>query len=560
MQTARRLYIYLLTGISLGVLVAGLSMLLTVLLERIGLGPSGAQVSGGDVIGQQLTLASALVVVSLPTWLIHWSAAERSVRPDRPAAPVERTTEIRGLFFAVALGALLLAAGLGLASVLETIIVRLAGADEFGSRSIGGGLALAVVAGAAWLYHLAIRTRDWARGPMTGPGAWLPRTYMYVAAFIGLMFLLTGIGGLIEVVGRVVLDEPPLFNEPGDSAWWAFPLGSAVAGILVGGGAWVGHLVYANRLVRDPGWRGASERPARLRLGYFAAVLIAASAGTIFLLADSVGGMLAVLLGVSDGEDAPEIMGLILLPLLSAVPYAIAWWQHGRWMEAEAVASGSDERVETEDRLEHYPVVLVGLAFSATAVAWIIGVLIDAAFGGGRVFSGGDVWRRELAEWVPLALIGISVWIWRWRRIGDRWTVDPVGEAASTTRRAMLLIALAASVLAGIAAAGFIFYRLFGSLFGIGQSGDPVSELSMPLGVLLVAVVVAAYHGIQLRRDQSLRPDVVPSAGEPTAVAPRVELRLSGPPGADPSGVVAALRLQLPPGYVLEAIEENMAP
>lgn len=555
MQTARRLYIYLLSGISLGVLVAGLSMLLTVLLERIGLGPGGTQLSGGDVVGQQLTLASALVAVSLPVWLIHWFAAERSVGPDRETASIERTSEVRGLFFAVALGALLLAAGTGVASMLESIVVRLADTD-FGSRSIGGGLALAVVAGAAWLYHLWIRSRDWARGPMTGAGAWLPRTYMYVAAFVGLMLLLAGVGGLMGVLGRLVLDEPPPYKDPNVSSWWAYPFATALVGIVVGGGVWVGHRLYADRLVRDPGWRGASERPAKLRLAYFAAVLIATSAGTMFLLAEAAGNLLAVPLGISDGEDAAQVIGLILLPLLSAVAYAIAWWLHSRWMEAEAVSSGSDERVETEDRLEHYPVALVGLAFSATAVAWIIGVLIDATLGGGRALSGGDVWRRELADWIPLALIGIAVWIWRWRRVGDRWAVDPVGEAVSTTRRAMLLIALAAGVLAGIAAAGLILYRLFGSIFGISQVGDPVSELSRPVGVLLVAVAVAAYHAIQLRRDQSMRTDLDASRGEPV-VAARINLRLSGPPGADPSGVVATLRQQLPPGYDLEALEER---
>ena len=39
MQTARRLYVYLLSGISLGALVIGITMLLTVLFEALGLGP-----------------------------------------------------------------------------------------------------------------------------------------------------------------------------------------------------------------------------------------------------------------------------------------------------------------------------------------------------------------------------------------------------------------------------------------------------------------------------------------------------------------------------------------
>src|SRR6188472_2921539 len=178
MQTARRLYVYLISGIGMGMLVAGLTMLLSVLFDRLGL--------AGSVLGQQLTLVSALIVVGLPVWLIHWLAAERSVRPDRPDAALERTSDVRGLYFALAMGILLLVAAAGVSGVIQAVADELLDESQFSSSSIGDGLALALAAGAAWAYHLAIRTRDWARGPMTGGGAWLPRTYLYVAMFVGL--------------------------------------------------------------------------------------------------------------------------------------------------------------------------------------------------------------------------------------------------------------------------------------------------------------------------------------------------------------------------------------
>ena len=355
MQTARRLYVYLLSGISLGALVIGVTMLLTVLFEALGLGPTGEVVFGGeDATRQQLTLASAVTAVSLPVWLIHWFAAERSVRPDRPNASIERTSDVRGLYFALAMGALLLAMATGVASMLEAIVLTLAGAETF-ARSVGGSLALAVVAGAAWGYHVLLRTRDWSRGPMTDAGAWLPRTYLYVAMFAGLFLLLSGVTGFIELLGRIILDEPPAFIDSSSGPWWAFPLASAVTGVAVGGAIWLGHVWYANRLLLDPGWRGASERPARLRLAFFVAVLMAATAGTIYLIGDGLGNALAAALGVSDTEEAGQTVGLIILPILSAVPYGIAWWIHARWLEGESEASGSPERIETGHRLQLYP-------------------------------------------------------------------------------------------------------------------------------------------------------------------------------------------------------------
>ena len=560
MQTARRLYLYLVSGISLGALAVGIILLLTVLLERLGLGPMGDPLGGQDPARQQLTLASAVTAVSLPVWLIHWLTAERSVRPDRPGAATERSSAVRGLYFALAMGALLLAAATGLATMIETVVLRLVGGESFGSRSIGSAFALAVVAGAAWAYHVWVRARDWSRAPMSDAGAWLPRTYLYVATFAGLMILLGGITAFIELIGRIALGEASAFTEPGYGPWWAYPLASALSGALIGGGIWLGHAAFSGRLVRDRGWRGASERPAKLRVVFFVAVLIASAGAAIYLVGEGIGNALAAALGVADTEGSAQTLGLVILPVLSAVAYGFAWWTHSRWMEGEAVAMGSSERLDTERRLQLYPMALVGLAFGATATAWLISILIDVVLGGDRQLSGGAGWRRELAQFVPFAVLGIGVWVWRWSAVRSRRALDPVGEAASTTRRATLLVVLAVGIGAVVISTGFILYRLFGSIFGLTQAGDPISELSLPLGVLVVAGAVAAFHGSQLRRDQALRDRAVTSSAEPAAVARTVSLRLTTPAGADPQASVAALQQHLPPGFSLEVVGESGLP
>ena len=138
MQTARRLYVYLISGVGMGMLVAGLTILLSVLFDRLGLG--GTVLGGeGDVIGQQLTLASALIVVGLPVWLIHWLAAERSVRPDRPGAALERTSDVRGLYFALALGILLAVAASGVSVVIQAIADELIEGPSSASRASPAG-------------------------------------------------------------------------------------------------------------------------------------------------------------------------------------------------------------------------------------------------------------------------------------------------------------------------------------------------------------------------------------------------------------------------------------
>jgi hypothetical protein len=542
MQIARRLYVYLIAGVSLGVLVVGLSMLLGVLFERLGI-DTGA--FNGQTTGERLTLATALVAVSLPVWLIHWLLAERSVRPDQSQAAVERTSSVRGLYFALALGALLGVAASGIGTFIQDAVQRLAGVDQFSGSDSAGALARAVVAGMAWLYHVYVRSRDWARGPMTGGGAWLPRAYLYVAAFAGLFFLLTGIAGLVETAWRAIADSATLPGAEG----WAYSVGGELAQIVVGGVVWLGHVTYVGRLVRDTGWRGDSERPARLRQAYFVAVVVASVTGALTELSSSAESAIRWLTGTSVIQVAD-----VVPPLLAAVPFALTAWFHAGRIREEADDSGSVHRVETAARLGLYPVALVGLAFGAVGVARFLGAVIEGFFA--RSPSFGQDWAgHAVADNLPIAILGIVTWLWAWRGATTRVASDPTGEASSTIRRATLLIALAGSVLAGIGGAAVVLYRLFGGLFGVRQSGDAIAELSVPLATLVVALAVAAYHGLALRRDLAMARAA--DGGEPAVTAAAagvaaVWLRLSGPAEADLQGAVTSLQAHLPDGYELE--------
>lgn len=556
MQTARRLYIYLMSGISLGVLVAGLSLLLTVLFDSLGIG--GGQPLFGDeqALRERLTLAAALTAVSLPVWAIHWILAERSVRRDRPGAAPERSSAVRGLYFAIAMGALLFALATSALGLIGTFVLAAAGEpDAF--RDPAGSLALLLSAGAAWGYHVWLRTRDWGIGPIVDAGAWLPRTYLYVAAFAGLVMLLLGVTSLLELVGGVLLDQPSGFV--GDvEAWWAFPLATATSQVLVGAAIWIGHWWYANRLLADRAWRGASERPARLRLAFFVAVMVVGVIGVVAFLGMGARQAIEAALGVAEAPGGTELAAVIVHALLSAVVFGLAWWIHVRWLRREASISDVPGRIADARRLESYPASLVGLAIGAVAVGWLIGLLIDVLLSGNRTLVGDVFSQRELAQFVPFAVLGSAVWIWNWSAVGRQYAEDPAIEAASAMRRTSLLLVLGASVLSGIASLGLILYRLFGTLFGVDQTGNTVSELSTPVGALIVAVAVAAYHAMALRRDQALRARSEAAAeGLAVDAAPStITLRLSGPADVDLDATLTQLRGQLPTGFQLERVPE----
>jgi hypothetical protein len=560
MQTLRRLYLYVLSGITLGMLSVGLTLLLEVTLAALGLG-RGALADGGAGDRERLSVAAALVGVGLPVWGIHWFFVERGLQAANPNADAERSSDVRALYLSIVLGALLAfgaAAGLSLLQELFRVVLG-APAPEFSSADPANALAVLVVTGAGWFYHAAIRRRDMRAGPLAGPAAWLPRLYLYGAALIGLGILLLTLGNLLSFAIESVLGPPPDFAEPG---FRTIQLAGHLAAILVWGAIWLGHWWYAGRLVADSGWRGASERRANLRLAFFVVVIGISAFAVIWYASRAASAILVPVLGASGalggslGGD--DLIQAVLGAALAAVPWAIAWWLHVRWARAESVQADDADRAATFDRIDFSIVGLVGLGFGAVGTAWLLGLFIDAALGGTR--ASGDGWRLEVVQYLPWALLGFVTWAWNWAKLLGRQAADPAGEADSKVRRSYLLIIVAGSVIASLGSLAVVLYRIFGGLLGVSSSASAVSELSAPLGVLLVAAGVAIYHGIALRRDLALRAGVEPAPPPEGAVVPAAEAQgearrgvvLSGPPGSDLDATLTALRAQLPAGFRLE--------
>lgn len=547
MQTARRLYVYLMTGIGLGVLAWGVTLLLTTLFEAMGL--RAAPISGGEQFTRErLTIASALTAVALPVWLIHWWLAQRSVRPDRAEADLERTSTVRGLYFAVVLG-VLLAIGFGAASnTVESLVLGMLAAPLTLQPPLAPALALLLTVGVAWAYHVIVRLRDMARGPIEASAAWLPRLYLYLAVLGSLLVLVFGLTGLTDLLRRLVFEQEQAYL--GGTDWWAIPLATSISAIVVGGISWAAHWGFVSRLRNEPDWRGTAERGSRLRLAFYAAVLIIASTAVVVYLASGATPLIEAALGAWESQRGAPL-GSAISGAVSGLLFGAVWWFHARWSRAENVGV---ERAAAAWRLEAYALALVGLAFGAVGLGWLLGLTLDVLLGGSRTLIAQGIWERELAGYLPFALLGFATWIWQWARIAGRYAAAPAAEASSALRRAALLLVIASAIVAGIVSLGLILYRLFGTLFGLQLRGDIVSDLSTPLGALIVALAVLAYHALMLRRDQRWREEAHASAVAP-ALPSGVALALFGPTGAkatDVEALLTSLRAQLPEGYRLE--------
>src|SRR5688500_4178351 len=109
MAAARRVYLFLIAFVALGVLVTGLTGLAEVavlaIVERVL--PALVEVGQPDV-RERVSFSGALGAIGLVTWLIHWWLADRPVRRGGPEGASERASAMRKLF----LYAVLLVGGL----------------------------------------------------------------------------------------------------------------------------------------------------------------------------------------------------------------------------------------------------------------------------------------------------------------------------------------------------------------------------------------------------------------------------------------------------------------
>jgi len=551
MQTVRRLYLYVMSGISLGVLLVGLIILLSTVFHAVGLGPGS--VSGGEPNREALSLAAALIVVGLLVWGVHWLLVERSLRPDNPRHDEERGAAERALYLTLVLAVLLVfgvLAGIDLLELATTKLFGLRAPNEFGFGSDSGrSLATLIVIGTAWLYHVLIRQRDLRAGPLAGAGAWMPRVYLYGATLVGLIFTSYNIGtlagtGVAATTGRVG-DVIGLSPERQAAI--------AIAGIVGWGAVWLGHWWYATAIARGTGWRAEAERAARLRVAFYVAAIGSMALATTIYAFMALNGALSLALGADALAGTPDAVDAIVKPLVSLIPWAAAWLLHRMWLFAEASAADDPARMATADRLDASVVALIGLAALAGGLVGLLHLLLNAVFDIDSVGANG---KGELAFSAAAAGIGAVLWFWNWSRLQARRARAPLDEANSPIRRAYLLIVVGVSVIVSLGSLAFVLYRLFATILSPGSLDNQGSETSGALSLLLMAVVAAAYHALVLRGDQALRAETVGeavamTAGGVASPARRV-LVLTGPTESDLDATVAAMRAALPPELSLE--------
>ncbi|HLA17078.1 MAG TPA: DUF5671 domain-containing protein [Candidatus Limnocylindrales bacterium] len=551
MLTARRLYLYVVSGIALALLAVGAAALLRLTLERV-MGSQPALAGGSDA--DQLAVGLALVIVGLPLFAIQWWLVERTVRGDEAAADAERRSVVRAFYFFV-----VLAVSLGyLASQAVTAIdyaVRQVGGElDVWAPLIEDTLAVGAISLAIWSFHAWTRHGDVIRWPLDGAAAWLSRLYLYGAIVIGALVALGGIGIGLQATGRELLASgSAIAVDP-----WIVAMAQSIALAVVGGVVWFGHRTYATRLTIAPDFRSPAERASRVRQ---ASLVILFATCTIVVSLAVVASMVEALrlgLGITASASPARLVELIGGSLITALPFTFAgWWTYERSIRREHDLVGPEGALSTR-RAELLVVAGVGLMLSFVGIIEVVAMGLETIIGDAPLTVGSGR-LDDLAPWIAAVLVGLPMWVLAWAAVQRSRSRDAVLEAASTARRTYLFLTIGASVAIVGVALSYIVYQLIRDLVGV-EPARFGGEIATAIGAVIVGGIALAYHFWVLRSDLAVRSAVVvteaPPAVESAEALPAAaqELLVIGPPDADFEAVDQVIREHLPSGFSLRVM------
>ncbi|MCS6800749.1 MAG: DUF5671 domain-containing protein [Chloroflexota bacterium] len=508
MQTVRRVYLYLVSAVSLAMLAWGVATLLQSLLFLV-------SQTAAAVVREQVARAVGVTLVALIVWTVHWTLATRLAARD----PSERAAALRRLFLYGTLALAMIALAYNASHLVRALAAALASLPVPGAPHVFELLPALGVAAVIWGYHWTIAARDREAVGETAAAATLRRWYSYGTAFWALLLLLTASATLVRFFFALVVGSPAV----GGQADVIDAVGPALVGLLIWAGQWSW---------TSAGPIGDDDRRSVLRTVYLLAVIGVAVVMTLVQAGQVLFVLISRLLGVAAPGGLPGSLPQLLAgPFAVALVYGTAWVFHLRALRHTVAGAEDSPRRRGVRRLYRYLVALVALGLLAVGLAgmlWTIGDLLTSA-----TLRESGTWREQLSFFVTLGIVAFPVWLVVWRP-----RVDP-SEASSLSRRLYLYLGLIGAVLAALIAGAAAVYQFAALALAVRLPVETLPDLVRALAVLSVSAGVAGYQWRILRIDA----ERAPRAPQPVVQQARLCLIApDGQPVRELTGDLATLR------------------
>ncbi|NVM95868.1 DUF5671 domain-containing protein [Arthrobacter wenxiniae] len=444
----RRIILYALLFALVMIGTVGLSGLVERLLS------TGAVMASNDVAGLARSLAFTLIGGPLAAglWWVVWKRLDD---------PVERSSAAWGLYlggvYAVAL----------IASV--TAFLRMAASFiGAGEPQWSSPLSVGIAWASIWIWH-----RWMWRHPIKHP-AKLDDVPAVIGSVFGLLVgavaAISALGSLLDVAIRGYTSLTPVVET-----WWQ-PVLRALVWAVGGSTIWWWHWF------RDGGrrLRTALVDVALIGVGIFAA-------GVTALAGAAVMGFVLLRMAFDRDGSMSELLSPLGTAIAAAAVGALVWRYHRVSAAHRSVATRRASRLVTSG---------VSLATTASGIGVIINatlaVVVSPLAGGGT--------RTLLLGGISSLMVAGPVWWHSWKPGRQPRTSDAISPA----RRVYLIVFFGISAVVALIALLVIGNRIFEYFLGDVTGGSLLDRIRAPLGLLVAAGLVSAYHFALWRREHAL--------------------------------------------------------
>ena len=475
MSTVRRVFLYVLALVTLGILSAGLINLLSLSFDAILSKFTIAQV--GD-LRQQLSLGIAMVVIGGPLWFLFWSLIQRHAGRDAD----ESGSALRAFYLNFVLIVSAFVTVFTLYMFLAWLLTGLR-ADQFSP----GSTATFIVAAAVWYYHLLISEKE---GYHTQVARTVRRWYVYILSATGLIWLFIGI---VQIVNQAFVSLPVWQGDIVRAGFWNSATRGSLAGILTGGLTWGYFWFYAAR----------DDVNSSLRQVYFylLTILGSAIAGLTALIITLYRTLYWFLGGDRDVANYFQYLGWSIPTILVAF---FIWSYHLRVAGEESAVERSQVSVR---RVHYYLMSLLGLGTLIAGLIILLGIPLDSIINSlmqQTVVEEQGWWNNRLSLSLAMLAVSIPIWLYYWTRIIDMTEKDGADERRARSRRIYIYGIIGASVVMLVADLVNIVYQLLNGVL-IGDLGiDVLRNMRWSLQTVFIAIPVLIYHLGIAGKDQKL--------------------------------------------------------
>jgi hypothetical protein len=491
MSSIRRVFVYIVSFITLGIFAAGVRTLLFLLFDTAISSPSIAGRPG--FTQQQLSLGLAMLIIGGPLWYFIW----RNIQSHTRNNPPEIASIMRQLFLNLIL---VVTALLSLFAAQDFLKWLLAGVPRTSDGA--AGLATLIVTVIIWYYHWRISEKE---GQHSAGGMTLRRWYIYIVSGWGLVWLTVG---LVQLIYAGTLSLAIWGSSLVPAPFWMVATQTSVAWIIVGGLWWAFHWF---RLARG-------DVDSVLRQVYFYLLTIVGS---------SVAGLVAVVIGLyqtfrwalgfSGGAgNYFQFLGWVIPTIVAA---AAVWSYHQRVAEEEAVQM--QERRLSSKRIHLYIMSFLGLGTLIAGLVILLGILLDFLINALNppITVQAGWWQIQLSLVLALLIVSAPLWFYYWNQIIRLSERGGVVEWRARSRRIYLYAIIAAAILGLAADLVNIIYQIMSGALTNNFGTNVLQNAKWSIQSLIVAAPLLVYHWRIAREDQRRGAEVAVARKDVTVLA-----------------------------------------